>query len=235
MSLILSVSSCNFGREEIKHFPTHYFVFDPKTLLDAIQQNQANSFTSVADMPPDDFQSITVNWKQSDYEKILAALFTLALHDNLNDWQLSSMSFSTRCEQYSDGFQGGNFTFFKNVIDATGEFRMVRIVSITVWNKTVSVSDKTYRPNLTNWSSLDLLKTKITAEGALIIADQVGGNATRLGVENNCTVVVSLMSNSPEFDGWWIRYDQYSSDGNLTRKSLLEIEINPKTGKPNRK
>lgn len=233
--LILSISSCSLGREEIEYSPTRYFVFDPITLLDAIYQNEANSFVSVADMPPDDFQPITVNWKQSDYEKILAGLLTNALHDNLNDWQLSAISFSTRCEQYSEGFQGGNFTFFKNAKDIAGEFRMVRIVNITAWNKTISVSDKEYRPNLTRWSSLDLPKTKITAEQALIIAEQAGGNTTRLSVENNCTIVVSLMSNSPEFEGWWIRYDQYSSDGNLTRKSLLEIEINSATGKPSRK
>lgn len=233
--LIIPISSCSLGREEIEHSPTRYFVFDPITLLDAIQQNTANSFVSVADMPPDDFQSITVNWKQSDYEKILADLFTNTLHDNLNDWQLSAISFSTRCELYRDGFQGGNFTFFKNAKDATGEFRMVRIVSITAWNKTISVSDKEYRPNLTSWSSLDLPKTKITAEQALIIAEQAGGNATRLDVENNCTIVVSLISNSPEFDGWWIRYDQYNSDGKLMRKSLLEIEVNLATGQPSRK
>lgn len=232
--LATSISSCSFGQEKVEYFPTRYFLFEPETILESITQNDANLFTPVDIMPPDNTQPITVNWKQSDYIKILATLFTSVLRDNINDWQLYSISFSQRCIQYDQGFQGGNFTFFKNAKESKYEVRIVRTINITAWNKTISISNKEYRPKLVNWSSLDLATNKITADDALKIANQAGGMDARLAVENNCNTIASFISDSLRFDGWVVRYEQYSIDNKLTGKSLLEVEIDPFTGKYNK-
>jgi len=233
--LTMLISSCNFfGREEVKFFPTRYFLIEPQTLLESIEQNKANLFTPVDDMPPDNNQHITVNWEQSDYTKILTTLFTTVLQDDINDWRPDGISLSLMCGQYNQGFQGGYFTFFKNLKESQDEIRMVRIVNITAWDKTISVADKEYRPKLVNWSSLDLAKTKITADDALKIAERTGGRDTRLAVENNCNINVAFISGSPRYEGWWVRYVPFDANGQPSG-ILLEFDIDPMTGKPGKK
>jgi hypothetical protein len=77
---------------------------------------------------------------------------------------------------------------------------------------------------LFGWKSIDIKRLKVTAEGALQVAEMNGGKDARLAVGNKCRISLLLPSNISNGD--WDVF--YNTDGTRT---IFQVIINPYSGK----
>jgi len=204
---------------------TSYYKINPERILMSLDLGEENVFTPEIATPENPIFEQPFSWHQADYLKIASALHQFAWKEPLNDWNLYSMHFNTACRDNPDGFGFGEFVYFK-------------IIPYKIWLKDYEVQGLQIAPQYGNvgsggseyypgplfggWKSIDLDKVKVTAEEALRIGEENGGQAARLSVQNNCTIRVRLSG----YSGWWVRITE-----NDTASEVFSLEIDPYTGK----
>jgi hypothetical protein len=226
--VLVFLESVSDRQEEKTNLFNQLYSIEPQSLLDDLEQGKSNVFSPIDERPPwpplD--QQIPVPWTQGDYLQITNSLFEFIWNDTLVGWQLTGMSFGLGCTDTGTGFQNGIFTFFKNEEEANGQkFRIERSINIDSRNKTVYIAEDRYVPRLVDWSSIELKHNPFTADDILQIAENAGGQAKRLSVENDCDIAIGLSPDSARYNGWWVRYSQRGDDATLFR-----ADIDPVTG-----
>jgi hypothetical protein len=224
--LVLLASWADREEEKTNNFSQLYSI-EPASLLEDLEQGKRNVFSPIAEEPlwPPPDQQIPVPWTQEDYLRIANAMFEFIWNDTLTGWQLNDMYFNLGCTKYDIGFQSGIFTFFKNKEVNGNKFRIERTVNIDPRDKTIYITENEYHPRLVEWSSIDLVRNKFSADEILQIADEAGGKTQRLSVENACEISLLLSPGSARYKGWWIRYFESKNDATLFR-----ADIDPSTG-----
>ncbi len=161
-----------------------------------------------------------IEWSQSDNLKIVRALNNFVWNDNLDDWNLFTMTFNVACRDNFNGLSGGIFKYFKTTFEKGRIAYTWREIEINPEYAYVAWGgDAEFAHPLLGWKSIDLSRLKVTAEEAIKIAENNGGREARLKVQNQCDIYLLLM---PErYKGWWVNYG-YSSG--------FEIQIDPYTG-----
>ena len=224
--LVVGMTSCEnkYAEEETTIFD-QYYVFEPKTLLDSLQNANTNTFTLVDKRP--EFlpvnQQLPFPWHQADYFNIATTLYN-SIGKPLQDWQLNNMDFRSHCNKIDEGFQNGRFEFFTVVKENESESRLSRFVDIDTRGNFVHVNETKYDPNIENWAVVDLEKLKISAEQAFQIAEQNGGKEIRESVNNDCAVSLVLAPDNARYKGWAVIYTQDSGT------PIFHIQVDPYTG-----
>jgi hypothetical protein len=212
MVFILSspITACSVEISENKESLTkHYYRISPEILLGAIDENKTDIFSPLGNAP-DDIpveQRYLVSWSQADYLKILNVMFETALKDKMSAWQLNSISFSMNCSEYKSGFQNGYFILFRKIHENGQDVRIARTIFVDARNKYIYVGDDIYSPTISDWSSIDLEKAKMSAEDALASAETIGGTSVRLREGNACHLSVRLSPDTASYNGWFVGYE----------------------------
>lgn len=220
---------CRLFQEELETTTKQgFYAIQPETFLEELAHGNNQAFSPITahdvdySIPP----GSSVNWTQSDYFQIVESFYELILNDKLDDWHLSSMSFSLNCDEVDVGLQAGRFQFFKIVKDENDqEVRIVRLIAIDPRYRFVSLWEREFSPRIIDWSSIDLNSMKFDNEQALQIAEDNGGQNQRLSLNNACSIAISLSPNSAQYRGWNIFYTRHDN-----RRIAFEVKVDPFTG-----
>ena len=226
--LSLSAFACDSEAQEniTINFEQNYSI-EPTTLLDSIARDGRDLFKPIKTRPalPSIDQQITVNWHQEDYSIITQAIFENVWQDTLDGWSISSMNFALGCAKINSGFQNAQFNFFKNIKKDDHEIRVERFINIDPRSKSIYVSESEDYPRLTNWKAIDMTQLQYSADDALKISDNNGGQEVRLAAKNICDISVLLSPDTASYRGWDVRYS------NKDEGRMFHIQIDPLTGK----
>jgi hypothetical protein len=199
-----------------------YQIDSSKTLIDL--NNGVNdiltpvSYESSLESSGNDSQ---VKWSFSDYLKVANVVKLQTWNDEMKDWSIYRMIFTTSCSDSAVGFSTGDFIFFRPTATETGNMYEVREISISPLHDSVEWGAGNYYPKpLFGWSEIDLDKI-ISADDALQIAENNGGKIARLEVNNVCDIFLSYNPNINS-DNWILAMSHYNQLPNI-----FKIEINP--------
>jgi hypothetical protein len=228
--MALDLISCNI-LGQIDQYPgpgsydeIRYYTFEPGTLLLSLERNETDVFKPIS-KPIDDniFPSGSFQWRQIDYLRVAEALYFSATANTLEDWKIYKMSFDRNCGDDPTGFDSAKITYFKEdgsssyVAQAMYIYPLAKEVD---WGK----GNTRFPRPLFGWKSIDIKRLKVTAEGALQVAEMNGGKDARLAVGNKCRISLLLPSNISNGD--WDVF--YNTDGTRT---IFQVIINPYSGK----
>ncbi|SRR6266498_3364901 len=202
-----------------------YFTIDPETVLVDLDHGKTDVFTPEIATPENPIFEKPIDWQQSDYLKIANALNQFVWNETLESWSLYYVNFNTACHNNLKGFGVAEIAYFKTIpYDALQKDYTVRAFQITPqYGYVVSSGGANFpQPLFDKWKSVNLNKLRIFAEEALKIAEENGGEAARLSVQNQCTINVRLSGSA----GWKVFI--YADD---TGSSIFRMEIDPYTGK----
>lgn len=199
-----------------KDYPDEYdkrgiYRFEPKTILDALRQGDANIF-----LPPSKSQStpssvIPLYWQQENFQYVAHAVHQFVWDESLEGWNLYRVSFTTNCRDYSKGFYFANMTYFK-IISLSGKTEYtLHDIEINLEDKEIFWGEKTNYPfPKLGWKSIDLEKIGVTAEEAVKIADANGGRSLRLSAQKSaqdgCRINATFFPSGYDFYGWRVTY-----------------------------
>lgn len=229
--IVMSVSGCQWitlEDEQRIELDDKRYTINPTTLLQSLAQGNKDVLVLRTATPAATLQwsSISVPWKQADLFFIAESVHQVASGQSLDGWRLERMSFGTGCENISEGWQVGDFIFFKTEHLSEIDSRLVHFIGI---DSLMKVADYSSRQELYQsfgeYPSLDLEKIRISAEQALQIAENAGGSKFRKDNQDNCRVAISIES-AGKYKGWYITY---FSTGD--HKRSFHIIVNETTGK----
>jgi hypothetical protein len=227
LSVLILLVSCRWPaleqEQQIDQGQKNYYI-DSSSLLQSLAQSEKDSFilqtaTPKATLPT---SPSSISWKQADYYFIAQSFYQLVLGESLSEWKLTKMYFGLDCKDINTGLQQAGFTFFKTEHTRDRDSRLIRYINIAPKENQVYFSETEYYPELEQWQFIDLNQIKISAEGALEIAEKAGGSKIRTDKGNNC-YVTELFDSRGKFNGWSL---WYSSDNG----SVFVIDISPLTG-----
>jgi hypothetical protein len=197
-----------------------YYKINPDTILVSLDRGKTDVFVQEFAIPIAPLLETSVSWSQSDYLKITNAVFQSAWKETFDHWNLLSMIFQSACQDNPNGFETSDIHFFKPV-EETSDYT-TREVLINPKYGLVSFGGGVDFPyQRSGWKSINLNSLLITADKALKIAEENGGEHFRLAAQNECSI--SLILNLEADDNWNVEYQK--NDG----LSNWKIQINPFT------
>ncbi|WKZ46165.1 MAG: hypothetical protein QY306_10135 [Anaerolineales bacterium] len=163
-------------------------------------------------------------WKQADYLRIAEAFYQFVWNESLSNWQVYQMDFSRGCQDSSTGFDSGSIILYKNA-DLPTHY-IARFLGIYPLKEVVRWGEGEFNKPLFGWKNIDLESMNVNADDALQIAEDKGGTAFRLDVENECTISVSLKRNPIDDNDWFISYNDKRG------LKTFSIRVNPYSASP---
>lgn len=222
----LTEQSQKFPTDLGSYLETGDYEIDPNTILADLDRGEANLFSPMLATPdgPTSLSSGSFPWHQKDYLKIANALHQFVWKEPTNKWNLYSLQFNRECQNGLSGFDSAELTFYTTIKVNGEQVYAARGMGIYPLYKMVSWGGNTNFPRqfIFGWESIDLKKLYVTADHALRIAEQSGGQNARSTVNNNCGVYVTISH------GYW--YVLYSGEA-FSR--LFYVRINAGTGRYN--
>lgn len=200
----------------------NYYEFEPESLLKTLANGNDTVFSPVdSDTVGNETYSYgLVSWTQSDYLYIASAVHQLVWHESVESWAIGSLHFNLACSKIDKGFQYAIFTYMKEKISIRGYSAVEHEIHIEPQQGLISAWEFIYDPGLVRSKSVDMKDISITADQALIIAEENGGSEIRAKNNNSCDTSASLSPNSVNYDGWRVMYSP----------QLFSISIDPTTG-----
>jgi hypothetical protein len=203
--------------------PEDYYSIDPDTIIPSLDNGVINVFSPAKE--PDDYWPDNASysqWQQSHFVKVASALNKFAGKDNIDDWKIVEASFISVCEAKGNGFLTGYFILYRPIWVRRQLHYEARAIFVDPMISVVSWGDgRTYHRPILGWNDIPLDKFAITAEKALMIAEEHGGKQIRAGKGNQCNILVTAGS-----DYWLVTYssftkysvDAYTGEITLIRK-----------------
>jgi hypothetical protein len=209
---------------------TGSYQINPQTILISLANSETNVFSPVittSDAPTD---QNPILWQQSEYLTIANAAFDTQWADRHDGWHLSYVFLEANCQNFSKGFYGAIFTYYKENWRGMELRYLGRQITISPQYHEVDWSgDAYYYPPLFYLEkSIDLNNLAIEANNAIGMAEENGGSTTRLEANNQCSIWAIL--DGSEKRGWNIVYE-----GEKSMSSIFEIYIDPYTGRISQK
>jgi len=230
--ILLVVSACgaldnqsqnypNFGANEVEGD----YLINPDTILDALKRGDTNVFLPMLATPgPNDdlLPPGSFAWKQVDYLNIASALSQYVWKETMEDWSVYYLSFQRDCHNDFGGFDSFIIIYYKVIkVNSQNEYTTREIDIYPLAKQVTWGSGSNYpRPFLHDWNSADLNNFKVTADEALQIAEDNGGEKARLREKDSCIILVSSPYNNN--DAWSVRY---------TIRDSFEVIVDPYNGK----
>jgi hypothetical protein len=147
----------------------------------------------------------------------------LVWEETPENWNLYSVLFSRGCQDNTSGFDGADIIYFKEAVHSKNY--TTHEIQIYPTSGGVSWGGGEFPRPLFGWKTIQLAILKITADDAIQIAEDTGGNKVRRTVENACDIHVFLKPNGDD-DNWHVIY--FPNNGN---PPIFEMVINPYSGK----
>lgn len=209
---------------------TGSYQIDPQTILTSLSNGETDVFlpaTTTSDAPT---EQDPILWQQSEYLTIANAAFDAQWTDRHDGWHLSFVFFEANCQNFSKGFYGATFRYYKEVWHGMELRYLGREITVSPrYNQVDWSGDAYYYPPLFYFEkSIDLNNLSIGANHAISIAEQNGGSSARSQANNQCSIWVIL--DGSEKRGWNVIYE-----GKKSMLSTFEIYIDPYTGKISKK
>lgn len=205
-------------------YETGHYTINPMKILASLKRGETDVFTPELATPVAPVFNTAISWHQSDYFGIANAVYLRVWKETSDNWSLLGMVFQMTCRNNPDGFELGDIHFFKSItINDKKQFTTREVLITPRYGDLSWGGGATFPQPIFGWKSIDLAKLKITAEDALRIAENNGGQAFRLSKQNGCNI--SLILEPVAYDGWNVEYG--GNDG----LSSFNIQVDSDTGK----
>lgn len=208
----------NFGNKS-------FYSINTNTILVELSQGEKDVFIQEVAPLEDSIFEQPINWSQSDYVKVSNVFYQVIWNESLENWNLYYLEFIANCNSNPSGFGFGEISFFKNTSNKPwlNNYTTRALQIIPQYGNVISADGGIFpQPLFDKWKSINLDTIVISADDALRIADENGGEEARLSVENNCTIQVRLSG----YDNYWkVRISE-----NNTASVIFMMAINPYTG-----
>ena len=187
-----------------------YYRFNPETILSDLEQGKEDVFVPLSEDP---FTNIDykvdeteISWTQADLLKITSAVGQVAWNDplDLNSWNIYSIRFEGSCEDTSTGYSSADVTYFRTISRNEKDFYETSLIEVDSHFGGVRWGRRTYPHSVGPWTGVDLSGDLISADDALRIAYENGGNKVSLQDDSYCmnTVRSAIEIN----DKWLVSY-----------------------------
>jgi hypothetical protein len=184
------------------------YEIDPDTILESLDRGETDVFYPESETPQIPSTTKSVSWNQAEYQKIVDALSQFVWKESMIDWKLYRLFFRRGCQDIASGFVYADFTFFKEISIKGKKLYTVRSVFVSPQSKEIRWGGDTNFPRpLWGWKSIDSEKIIVTAEEAVVRADEIGGKSLRISVQNQCQIKVDYFPENYDYDGWRVSYD----------------------------
>ncbi|MEW6029582.1 MAG: hypothetical protein ACOYZ8_09650 [Chloroflexota bacterium] len=206
---------------------TGTYAIDSENLLVSINNKNLDVFLPVIKTPEEPLLAEPVGWLQEDYLKIANALSMFVWNESLDGWSIYRMDFQASCREVQNGFNWADFYFYKEISIDGKRYYSVRGVFINPEFGYVMWGDNTYSRPIIGWKHIDINALTVTAEEALVKAEEKGGNAVRLSVNNACHVFVEMYPENNSYYDWDVRYEgnvEFLYDADLRSRSHFRIK-----------
>jgi hypothetical protein len=197
-----------------------YYEIYPDTTLDSLTRQESNVLIPATEeiWNRDEPEYDSIHWSQSDYLKIANLLSQEVWHEplDLNEWKVLNLSLTQDCVDNPKGFYDFRIVYFQNLgIQFWRRQFHVRLIEVYTSQGIIRWGDTTFSDAiLPGWGNVELNDFKLTADDALLIAENNGGRKTRQEVDDACMLSVRLNNYSP-VNGYtnnnWI-VDYYMTD-----------------------
>jgi len=230
--VLAAIFGCRLFSPEYENNKTTFektYSIDTETTLTSLASGNLDIFTSdnVTPIPFSSTSTSHITWTQSDYFLVAHTLHNFVWNESLDGWKLQSMFFRVHCDDIARGFpsESGGFRFFKVLNTPNENSRLVRDIFLDPSVEQASVVEILYRPELTQWTSLDLSKIRITAEQVLKIVETKYSHFIKKDEKGGSCIILARLDTNLKYNGWLVQ--QLTSD---TNDSFPNIVINPETG-----
>jgi hypothetical protein len=209
-----------------------FYAVDPRTILDALEQDNNDVFTLMDNSPYENNEELTdsVQWDEADYFYVAQALHEIVWGESLDGWQLKVLDFDIDCENLGNGPQSAGFIYIKIDQSRDEESRFVSQLIIEPRRNSVIAHKEEIYPHKEYPRTIDLGELKVSLQEVLAIVESNGGAEIREEVEDSCTIFAILNSGMVRDYAWEV---SYLSDPDS--KSLVVFRIDPLTGEFTRK
>lgn len=186
-----------------------YIRFDPFPIQK--KTSQSIQFSSITE--DDYYQSVNkfydgISWTQEDFYSTIKPLskYVWGKSENLSDWQIYHVMYEGICQDNIKGFQGMNITLYRVENRGFMEKYIVRKITIDPISGVAQwAGDKVFsRIFIFGWNGFDTEIINLTADQALLAAEENGGVNARTSDRNKCEVYVYLSGNGNKNDTFWI-------------------------------
>lgn len=205
------------------------YALDPKTILTSVDQGRIDVFEPALQNPVyDDMPPIwspgSFSWNQEDHQKVANALHQFVWSESLNKWHPYSANFgilqckdTNRIDRAALGFYQRQGTWYYRVHNMTIDLGYAIVYA--------GNNDGYY---VGQWKDLDIDTAIVnTAEKALLIAEQNGGEKARVEVMDDAECQISIFLAPFVLDdadwGWRVTYKHGTS-------FIFGMLIDPYTG-----
>ncbi len=225
---IISLNGCNYVfNEQLDQeiILDQDYRFEPDRVLFLIEAGDPNVFTlqsSELDSKLTNDHSV-VEWNQKDYTVIAEAVYKKAWGELGDGFDLRVIGFSLDCSDVPKGFQWVHFGYAKYIQIDGKTIRIDREIIIKPQSSLVNILEIKSTPSGVGKYFIDIENLKITADEALTISENNGGNKARIDLGDNCEISGTLSPNAI-YPGWRVDYSN-SSD-----PYIISFEIDPQTG-----
>jgi hypothetical protein len=226
---IISLNACNYVfNEQLNQeiLLNQNYSFEPDTVLSSIETGESSIFIlQSSELDPRVMNDhLAVEWNQKDFEVIAEAVYKKAWGELGDGFYLRVIGFSLDCTEVSKGIQWAHFGYAKYIQKEGKTIRIDREIIIKPQSLLVNVLEIKSTPSGFGRNFIDIENLKTTADEALTISENYGGNRVRIDLGDNCQISGTLSPNAL-FPGWRVDYSN-SSD-----PYIISFEIDPQTGK----
>lgn len=184
------------------------YTYNPETIFVSLEQGDTNVFLPYFGNP-DAIERYydPITWSQANYLKIVNALSQIIWDESLdsNKWSVVSVYFAQSCTDNPKGFNRFNIVYYEDLgVKNWKRHYTTRLVDIEPWRGLVYWGSGAIFTStvLSQWESIELDDFLISADDALQMAEESGGNETD---KSHCsTIAVSMFQRDDE--KWDVTY-----------------------------
>lgn len=184
------------------------YTFNPETIFESLEQGRADVFTPYFGNPDEiELYYDPLVWSQSDYLKITDALSREIWATPLSSevWSIESVFFAQSCENDPEGFNRFHIVYFQDLgVTNWKRTYTTRLIEIQPWRGLAywggdAIFSSTF---LSPWKNINLENFVISADVALQIAEEQGGNETN---KSHCSTI-SVNMYQQDNEKWNVDY-----------------------------
>lgn len=224
---VVHMIAMEWENESQWHVYGDHYTFDSKRILDLYKKGDENLFTVIPEEELEESEDVerTENppskWKQQDFLETLQIFHQSIFGNPLREKFRAAIFYVPDCSQVAFGPQ--NASFFTYTV-SPGDITSYDYF-IDLQNNYIDWNGEGFQP-IISWqvSSVDIANYEISAEEALEIAENYGGQETRLLNQNQCEIDINISAYHHN-GNWVVSYNPTSDFSNL-----LSVEIDKDTG-----
>ena len=203
-----STTACDFSENTRRRVVSEYnYSFEPASILQSIFEEEQNVFSEVnINSEPSIIESQSVLWDQSDYLQLVDAFHEYVWNESVDTWSLNYMSLSLSCNQIGKGFLSASFSYFQETPARDEGSEIEHQIDIYPGRRLINAWEFAYESRLFRGRNVTISTAVLSANDALMIAENAGGLQERLSLNNKCEISVILAPNSVNNLEWKVLY-----------------------------